>query len=292
MIHRCASLYNKIRLPSPALAVSIIWILLVYSSSTVSAFHAPQVRNPEPITLTDGQGKYPLGLYLQILEDPGGRLTIEDVSSPSSSEQFVPSRAQNPVYGFTDSAYWVRLELDNETSQTTDWVMTVNFANMHYVDIYTPLPGGGGFSVKQSGTLRPVSGRDIIFPRIAFELIVPTDAHQTYFLRFQNGASMTLGMTLFTMKEYMRQSQQVLLLYGFLFGALCALIAYHIFLLVTLRELSYLYFVLLLFCLLITLLIYDGYIPAYVFPNVNAMPLYVFPVADIGLYMSIALFCN
>ncbi len=290
MINYCASFYNKIRLRFPVLTASIILTLLVCGSSTVSALYASQGRNPEPLTLTDGQGKYPLGLHLQILEDPGGKLTIEDVSSPSFSERFAPSRAQNPVYGFTDSAYWVRLELNNETSQQTDWVMTVNFANMHYVDLYTSLPDESGFSVKKSGTLRPVSGRDIIFPRIAFELIVPTDAHQTYFLRFQNGASMTLGMTLFTMKEYMRQSQQVLLLYGFLFGALCALIAYHIFLLVTLRELSYLYFVLLLFCLLITLLIYDGYIPAYVFPNVNAMPLYVFPVADIGLYMSIALF--
>ena len=207
-----------------------------------------------PVLLVDGQGKYPLGLHLEILEDPAGKLTIEDMASPAFAAKFTPSQAQNPVYGFTDSAYWVRMELENETSQTTDWVMTVNFANMHYVDLYTPLPGGNGFSVKQSGTLRPVSGRDILFHRIAFELIVPTDTQQTYFLRFKNGASMTLGMTLFTMKEYMRQSQQVLLLYGFLFGALCILIVYHIFLLVTLRERAYLYFVLLLFCLLVTLL--------------------------------------
>jgi signal transduction histidine kinase len=242
------------------------------------------------LVLVDEQEKYPLGLHLDILEDPEGKLTINDVASPAFEAKFAPSQAQNPVYGFTDSAYWVRLQLDNQTSRTTDWVMIVGFANMHYVDLYSPLPDGGGFSVKQSGTLRPVSGRDIVYPRIAFELTVPTDTQQTYFLRFKNGASMTLGMTLFTMREYMRQSQQVLLLYGFLFGALCALIAYHIFLLVTLRELSYGYFVLLLFCLLVTLLIYDGYIPAYVFPDVSAMPLYAFPVADVGLYMSIGLF--
>jgi signal transduction histidine kinase len=273
-------------------ALTIAWlvIFLIITSSQVSAIVLSRPGNPEPVVLTDSQSKYPLGLHLQILEDAGGKLTIEDVTSPAFAAKFTPSPAQTPVYGFTDSAYWVRLQLDNQTSRTTDWVMTVNFANMHYVDLYTPLSQGGGFSVKQSGTLRPVSGRDIIFPRIAFTLNVPTGTDQTYYLRFKNGASMTLGMTLFTMKEYMRQSQQTLLLYGFLFGALCALIAYHIFLLATLRELSYAYFVLLLFCLLVTLLIYDGYIPAYVLPDVSAMPLYVFPVADIGLYMSIALF--
>jgi signal transduction histidine kinase/PAS domain-containing protein len=271
--------------------ISLIVLLSFQSSRPVQAKSGVRLYAEDgALLLMDGQGKYPLGLHLEILEDPGGKLTIKDVASPAFAAKFTPSQTQNPVYGFTDSAYWVRLKLDNETSQTTDWVMTVNFANMHYVDLYTPLPDGGGFSVKQSGTLRPVSGRDIIFPRIAFALIVPTDTHQTYFVRFKNGASMTLGMTLFTMKEYMHQSQQVLSLYGFLFGALCALIAYHIFLLVTLRELSYLYFVLLLFCLIITLLVYDGYIPAYVFPNVSAMPLYVFPVTDIGLYMCIGLF--
>jgi signal transduction histidine kinase len=290
---------TKTRIGAPILTAFIFLSLVILGSIPVSRPVQAEIQSEigigpysagNPLVLVDGQGKYPLGLHLEILEDPEGKLTIDDVALPAFEAKFTPSQAQNPVYGFTDSAYWVLFQLDNETSQTTDWVMTVNFANMHYVDLYTPLPDGSGFSVKQSGTLRPISGRDIIFPRIAFALTVPTDTHQTYVLRFKNGASMTLGMTLFTMQEYMHQSQQVLLLYGFLFGALCALIAYHIFLLVTVRELSYAYFVLLLVCLLVTLLVYDGYIPAYVLPNVSAIPLYVFPVADIGLYMSIALF--
>ena len=292
MLNRCISCCDRVRdlFVIRALAVSLLLTLLVSTSIMVSATFASKARSPEPVVLSDNQGMYPLGLHLQTLEDPTRELTIEDVASPDFSVRFVPSHQQAPVYGFTDSAYWVRLELDNETSRTTDWVMTVDFPNMHYVDLYTPLPNATGFSIKKSGTLRPVSGRDIIFPRIAFELTVPTNTQQTYFLRFQNGASMTLGMTLFTMKEFMHQSQQVLLLYGVLFGALCALIAYHIFLLATLRELSYLYFVLLLVCLLITLLVYDGYMAAYVLPNVNAMSLYVFPVTDVGLYMCMALF--
>jgi signal transduction histidine kinase len=244
----------------------------------------------EPVILTDRQGKYPLGLHLEILEDPSANLTITDVSSSAFAARFTPSKAQNPVYGFTESAYWVRLELDNETSRMTDWMITVNFANMHYVDLYTPLPDGTGFSINQSGTLRPISARDNIFPRIAFELIIPTHTQQTYYLRFKNGASMTLGMTLWTMKEFIRQSQVELLFYGLLFGALCALIAYHIFLLLTIREQTYLYFVLLLACLLVTLLVYDGYMAAYVLPNLNAMSLYVFPVTNAGLYLMIGLF--
>ena len=57
-----------------------------------------------PLILTDEQGEYPLGLHLEILDDPGGELTIEEVSSPEFDSQFIPSLVKVPNYGFTDSA--------------------------------------------------------------------------------------------------------------------------------------------------------------------------------------------
>ena len=38
------------------------------------------------------QDEYPLALYLEILEDPGGELTIEDVSSPEYADRFFTSQ--------------------------------------------------------------------------------------------------------------------------------------------------------------------------------------------------------
>ena len=272
--------------------------LFTLSACTPAQRESPSLAtrgDPHPlvaVVLTNGQGEYPLGLHMEILEDPGGQLTFEEVSSPSFDARFTPSQAQNPVYGLTNSVYWVRFELDNEASRRTNWVLTLNFANLHYVDLYTPWRSGGGFSVDQSGILRPVSARDYLFSHIAFGLSIPAHTQQTYYLRFKNGASMTLGATLRTMREFVRHSQQELLLYGVLFGALAALLAYHVFLLLTIREQTYLYFVILLACMLVTLLIYNGYMAAFVFPNVNAMSLYVFPVTNAGIYLTIGLFSS
>jgi two-component system, sensor histidine kinase LadS len=126
-----------------------------------------------PVVLTDGQGEYPLGLHMSILEDPGREITIDQVSSPAYEAKFIPSQSESPNYGFTDSAFWVRLDLENETRKADDWLLEVDFANMHYVDLYTPLPDGNGFEVKQTGILRPVSTRDLIHPQIIFHLSVP-----------------------------------------------------------------------------------------------------------------------
>jgi hypothetical protein len=45
---------------------------------------------PGPVLLTDEQGQYPLGLHMSILEDPGGILTIDQVTSPAYAAQICP----------------------------------------------------------------------------------------------------------------------------------------------------------------------------------------------------------
>jgi hypothetical protein len=52
---------------------------------------AREINSAEQLVLTDEQEEYPLGLHLELLEDPGGGLTISDVSSAEFNDQFTPS---------------------------------------------------------------------------------------------------------------------------------------------------------------------------------------------------------
>ncbi len=247
---------------------------------------------PEPLILTDEQGKYPLGLHMEILEDPSGSLTIEEVSSPKFDTQFVPSETEAPNYGFTNSVYWVRLSLDNKTLHTVEWLLEVNFANMHYVDLYLPSQHGEGFEVKQTGLLRPVSTRDVIYPNIVFDLVVPTQSPQTYYLRFQNGASMTLSMTLWTKDAFWIESQQEFVLHWLFYGVLIGLLLYNLFLLFSLREANYLYFVIELAATIFFVLSYDGYLGIYVLPILYSFVLICTTLSWGLLFISIILFTD
>jgi hypothetical protein len=68
------------------------------------------------LILNDERSKYPLGLNLELLEDPGEELTIDEVSSPEFDPQFVPSQVDVPNLGYTNNAYWARVH-HNQTSQ-------------------------------------------------------------------------------------------------------------------------------------------------------------------------------
>ena len=86
-----------------------LWIafLLILISVSLARAQSANGTGTGPVILTDDAEKYPLGLHLEILEDPGGQLTIEEVTSPAYADQFVPSLDEAPNFGFTDSSGFV-----------------------------------------------------------------------------------------------------------------------------------------------------------------------------------------
>jgi signal transduction histidine kinase len=245
----------------------------------------------EPLILTDQQGEYPLGLHLEILEDPSGELTIERVSSPEFETRFVPSQAETPNYGFTSSAIWVQIRLHNETLRTDQWVLEQGFTNMHYVDLYTPEPNGRGYTVIRGGVLRPSTTRDLSYPHIVFRLVIPPGSEQIYYLRFQNGASMTLPLTLWTQPAFINHSVVDQLSIGIFYGVLIGLLFYNLFLLFSVREASYFYFVLLLASLIVEEVSSDGYWSLFI-TNPVSLITYIIPWTTSLLIAAIVLFSD
>jgi signal transduction histidine kinase len=289
-----------------AVAIPIVFLISGYSVSRTFGlfFSAPKRVNPgvvaqgsvtstpQPLVLTDQQEKYALGQHIAILEDPSNALTIEDVSSPVYGAKFSPSKVPVPNYGYTNSAYWIRFQLDNETSQTSEWLLEQGFANTQYIDLYRPITGGEGFEVSQSGLLRPVSSRAVLYPNIVFNLNLPTHSEQTFYLRIKNGASMTIPLTLWTKNAFILQSGQDLIVHWLIFGGFLALLLYHLFLLITVKEASYLYFVTMLASILVFLMDYSGYLFVYLLPNLYTLKYYFIPIYIAALFASIILFSD
>ena len=64
-----------------------------------------------PVLLDDPAGSYPLAGRLEVLEDPGRSLTLDDVRSPEVAARFTDARDAVPNFGLSSSAYWVRARL-------------------------------------------------------------------------------------------------------------------------------------------------------------------------------------
>lgn len=247
---------------------------------------------PEALILTDEQDRYPLGLQLEILEDPGGELTIEDVSSPELDSQFTPNQVEVPNFGFSKSAYWVRFDLQNETRLTDQWLLEVAFPNIHFIDLYTPIPDGDGFAVKQTGVMRPPETRDILHPHFIFNLTLPTQIQQTAYLRIKNEASTALPIILWTPAAFFNETQWLQVLHMLIYGALIGLLIYNFFILVSLREVSYLYLVILIASILVFDVAYAGYMEIYITPGLYHLRLYYVTLSFALFFVSMVLFAD
>jgi len=235
---------------------ALLFALLV--SSTALAQSAAQPA--DVVVLNDGQDKYPLGHHLEILRDPSEELTIQDVTSAAYQDQFIPSQVDTPNFSFQNAVYWVRFRVRSLSEQPSNWVLELGFANMHYMDLYLPSPDGGGYQVIQSGALRPYKSRDYPFHLLAFNLELPPGSEQTIYIRFQNQASMTLPLVLWSPSAFNQHALIDNLILGAFFGILFLMALYNTFLYLLVRDQTYLYLDLVIIGLGVYYLFYDAVI--------------------------------
>ena len=245
----------------------ILLLFTVVGSSSSHARDAAATYPPKTVILTDKTGEYPLGLSLEILEDPTTKLTIQEVASREFDGKFVPSQVPVPIFGHTSSAYWVRLRVKNEAGPSAMWRLEVAYALLQHVDLYLPQAHGPGFDVKRTGTALPFSTRDVPYRTFVFELPLAPASETTIYLRFQSQADMTLPLTIWSLDAFAQASAAESLKLGIFYGVLIIMAFYNLFLMLSLRDKSYFYYVICITAFLIHQLLFEGVAYQYLWPN-------------------------
>jgi PAS domain S-box-containing protein len=196
------------------------------------------------LILNEDLEKVPLGTYLEILKDISGELTIEDVTSQAFQSQFFPSHVETPNFGYQNEPYWVRFRVQNQDEASSNWFLVLGFRNMHYMDLYIPDTDGGEYSVVKSGVLRSQENPNVLFDKLSFDLNIPPGKAQTYYIRFQSEASMTLPLTLMSPQAFAEHVLVDQLASGAFYGTLLIMVVYNAILYALIREKVYLHLVL------------------------------------------------
>jgi two-component system NtrC family sensor kinase len=104
--------------------------------------------------------------YWQLLEDPTGKLTINQVSSPAFGAKFHNNTTLTKGYDYHITHYWLRYKLKN----TVAWPIRVTIPeNVAYASLYSPQPNGK-WTVEYTGTLVPWSRRSGLKRILQFEV--------------------------------------------------------------------------------------------------------------------------
>ena len=210
-----------------------------------NAVAAPPQGSSGVLQIVQGKETYALGRHLEILEDPTRRMSIEDVAAPERSRDFLPSRALVPNYGFIDSAVWVRFRVLNTLPFSTEWQLQLRFPRVQEVTLFQASPDESGvlsFVAKRAGSLLPMSQWEIHHRLPTFNLLLPANHEETFYLRFASRTMMRLPLVLWSPQALTDHSQTENLGWGLFFGLMLMMFCYNVTFYFLTRERSYLLF--------------------------------------------------
>lgn len=167
---------------------------------------ASTARAESPLALASDLRGVALGPHMALLEDPGGRLTVEQVSAPASAARFVPGSRDAPSFGFTDSIYWIRLVVHNPSDAPRAWLLELANPLLDEVTLYTPRRDGG-FDVAKSGDMLPFSQRDLAYRNVVFRRDETPRTTHTYYLRIATTSSMSLPLVAWSTRRFLEHQQ-------------------------------------------------------------------------------------
>jgi diguanylate cyclase (GGDEF)-like protein len=225
----------------------------------------------EPAPLPGADDRVSLGAYVDVLEDPTGRLRLEDLLRPEQAARFTPASSEPINFGYTRSAWWLRFSLPGGAPPGEDLILEIAFPSIDRIELHIPEASFDGtvrYWMRVAGDTFPWDAREVKHRNHVFRFAASErpGEHQ-YFLRVQSQSVLTVPLTLWRPQAFAARDRDVQLLLGLFYGLALALVLYNLMLFVAVQDRLYLYYVLYTAAFGVFLLGYDGLAFQYLWPT-------------------------
>jgi two-component system sensor histidine kinase/response regulator len=220
------------------------------------------VRTDTPVLrLAEDRGvKGPINLtpYWMVLEDPRQQWTIEDVTGPALATRFIaPRRAKDSLnFGFRTRAVWLRITMLNTSTRGLERQLEIAFPPLHQVEFY--VPNEAGFERMVSGNAHIFEDRPLVHRNHVFPVSLRTGSETTFYLRVASDSSIDIPALLWVPQAFVQNSLHEYMGQALYFGMLLALGLYNLLLFASMRDRTYLYYVLFVAANALALIGYNG----------------------------------
>ncbi|MFZ2630798.1 MAG: 7TM diverse intracellular signaling domain-containing protein [Desulfosalsimonadaceae bacterium] len=223
----------------------------VWLMATGSYFPGTAADNPV-LRVSPHIEAYDLAAYVSYMEDSGGALTIDRVLTLENSREWRRNIKPTVNIGYTLSACWFRLELLNDQTTSQNRLIEIDYPVLDEIDAYTIAADGLVHHLKM-GDKQPFHDRPFQFRNFIFPVHLVPDAPLKIFLRVKSSSSIQLPLMLWNEKSLTAKNMNESMILGICLGIMLIMAIYNLFVYISVREVSYLFYV--FFLLSMTLLL-------------------------------------
>lgn len=189
--------------------------LLLWLFASPLAFAALQLS-------PDFAGEY-INRQVELYEDPDQRFSLADILQrqvPGGQAVGLSNAARGATKGLSRSAWWLRLDVANDTAETVPWILEFLYPHTDLLDLYY-IDAQGHITTINTGDTRPLSHRPLPSESFAFPLQTPAHSQATVILRFayQDAGLIEMSGRVWNAATYRLHRDVSYGLYGVLAGA-------------------------------------------------------------------------
>jgi len=231
-----------------------------------------------------------IGDHVAILEDTSGRLSFQAVRASSA---FKPSTSQVPNLNLSNSNFWIRFSIKNETV-VNDLLLSVEYPTLSICELYSP--DNSKYLVQSASDTQPFNNRKYKHQNFLFDVHLQKDTVQTFYLKVHSSEEMVLPVILGTPQKIAEATISEDLFWGALIGLLLVMVLYNLFVYISTKDTSYLYYVLYTAFIGLTQATLSGYTYRYIFfnsPKLFSEVIIIFPgLAGISAVLFVTAFLH
>ncbi|MFJ3469703.1 7TM diverse intracellular signaling domain-containing protein [Pseudomonas sp. NPDC090201] len=192
-----------------------------------------------------------LGRATQVFEDPTGDATIEQVASTEGAAKFRALDAATLNAGYSRSAFWLKVQLTYRPKNpvaSSDWLLELAYPPMDHVDLYLASESAAPSLTWQTGDMLPFHSRQIRQNNYLFDLNLQPHETKTAYVRVASHGSVQAPLNLWASHAYIEEQPSRLYILGMIYGVLAVMLVYNLFIYLSVRDTSYLYYILYITC--------------------------------------------
>ena len=202
-----------------------------------------QCQNGQLVLKSSTESIRDFGGCISYLEDAGQLYLLPDILTMEPG-RFTQHESGVLNFGYTESAYWTRFDVRADTGEAgTEWVLELALPLVDEVVLYL-VRDGELIDQRKAGYQDNWAERDLAVPNPTFRLNLEPDSVTSVYLRIINTSTFRLPISLWSPDSYIEKVSVDEVIRGALLGSLLAILAYNLFVAVSVRERSNIYYVL------------------------------------------------
>jgi class 3 adenylate cyclase len=216
-----------------------------------------------------------IGKELYLYEDKNQQETIDTIKTKIS--EFKKSEKEIPNFGYSNSTFWVYFKIKNPTNQNSKILLELYYPLLDEIDFYL-FESGNMIKTIETGDLRNFYTREIPHRNFLFPLSFNPQQEYEIFFKIKSQGSVQIPLRIISYQTFIQKEHIEQYIQGIYYGIMIAMIFYNFFLLLSIKDISYLYYILYIFGIMSFSLIFSGYAFEFLWPNAPLFGNIILPI--------------